>query len=156
MLCADFGYEGLRPDGAERLIHADGEPSEALQGYQRRAQAQLRDREATERAIRALAEADVLAPWQVADVATLDGRVHYYVQLRALHRLEAEQQAELAAQGALGLAYAQAYAIANMRKLRRMHRQRQKRLPDLDQLFPTEDDADLDFDWSQLDSPEGE
>ena len=120
VLCVDMASDLLSRFEGERLLDDQGQPAGTLQGHVARLKAQLQDRRTTAQAIRALGEAGVLAPWQVDDVDTLDGAVHRYVDRSALQALAAETQAKLARQGALALAYAQIYAMANMRKLRAM------------------------------------
>jgi hypothetical protein len=151
MICVDVASDLLSRFEGEWLLDDQGQPAGTLQGHVTRLQAQLRDRRATARAIQALSEAGVLASWQVDDIETLDARVHRYVDLSALQNLTAEAHAGLARQGALALAYAQVYAMANMRKLRRMAQARASAGGDVsgylkdDDALDFGDDAVLDF-----------
>ena len=122
VVCADMASALLGRSEGNPLLTDTGEPTATLQGYLAPLRKQAADRATAAKAIAALSEAGVLAPWAVDDVATLDGDVHYHVDLAALAALPPARQAELAQHGALGIAYAQAYAMANMRKLRRMAR----------------------------------
>jgi hypothetical protein len=76
-------------------------------------------------------------------VETLDGRVHHYVKLPALHALDADKQAQLAEKGALALAYGQAFSMANMRKVRRMAQRKQAAQGDVSQYLKGDDELEF-------------
>lgn len=121
VVCADMASSLLdRHEDGEPLVTDTGDLGPAVAGQLAQLRRQLRDRTAVATALRALWDANVLAPWSVPDVPVLDPDVHFYVKFQALARLPAATQAELARVEALPLAYAQAYAIGNMRRLRAM------------------------------------
>jgi hypothetical protein len=146
VLAADMASALLSRDEGDPLLDEAGAPTPVITESLGKLRAQLRDRHATARAIAALWNAGVLAPWQADDITSLDPSVHYHVQVAALAGLSAETQAELARQDALSLAYAQAYSMANMRKLRRMGRRpakRQQQQPDVDKYLKGDDALDF-------------
>jgi hypothetical protein len=120
VLAADMASALLDRDEGDPVLDADGAPTAVVTDSLDKLRRQARDRQATAKGIAALWNAGVLVPWQVDDVTAIDPDVHYRVRPEAIPELPRETQADLIQRDALSLAYAQAYAMANMRKLRRM------------------------------------
>lgn len=146
-LCVDPDSDRLSREFGVPLLDAYGAPTDTLAGYRDAAVRQLRERRALARAVAALAEAGVLRPWSAEGVFTLDPERHQYVDLQAVHRLDDATFLNLRRSGALALAFAQRYSLANMRKLRRMEqrRERGRSAAWVEELKGPDDDFELDF-----------
>lgn len=148
-IALDRASDLVSESDGEPLLTEDGQPTAMLVEYRQQLQRQMRDRQASRRAVMALHEAGVLAPWTAAGVDTIDPARHYYVKLADLHQLPAEMLGQMGRSGTLGIAYAQAYSLACMRKLRRMAQGRRKSGPDLG-VTVADDDSDAPLDFSNI------
>jgi len=127
-LYADFAGDLLVYKDGLPLFDGEGEPTETLVGYRDAAIRQYRDRRQVARAVAALHEAGVLAPYEPnEDVETVDPERHCYVSTQALAKVDDETFVKLRRLGAIAIAFGQAHSLVNMRKIRRMHQQRQRR-----------------------------
>lgn len=132
------------------LFDDNGEPAKDVQNavafLKRLAASQL----ATERAIKTLADYDLLELWnpiiELGEQRTqLDGL--YRVSQKALTELDAERLKTVQRSGGLDVAYAQLYSMAQIKRLSEWAGHAAVEAPDnLDELFGSDDDFHFDFD----------
>jgi len=150
---ADFASDLLVTAEGLALFDDDGRPTATLIGYRDAAIEQYRDRVRVARAVAALAEAGVLAPFEANDdVETVDPERHFYVRTAALASVDDATFIHLRRAGALPIAFGQAHSLVNMRKLRRMdqvqqrqHRARRGAKTGEPAFAPEDEDVVLDF-----------
>lgn len=118
VLCVDLACPRLSRDEGEPLMTPEGELMPLLTDCAAHLQRQYRERLAMDKAVRALAQAGLLRPWVVDGVATIVPDRHYVVDPAALKALPAAEQHALLDSGALWLAHAQIFSVANLNKLR--------------------------------------
>jgi hypothetical protein len=119
----------LDSDKGNSFFNEEGELSDEMQPVVDMLKKFERNRAATKRASRALSEAGVLEPWDIAP--TVNGEPHqlgglYHVSQQALNNVDAETLHHLRDTGALAMAYCQQISQQLIQRLEMLHEQRAK------------------------------
>lgn len=158
ILCIDEAYVS-DDEALPRLFNKDGELAEGAAEKLNFLSQCEQNRQLTTTATAALAAAGIIEPWLISigrgegeEPLTIDGM--HRINEEALNQLDAERLANLRASGALALAYAQLYSMAQMEQLTEraeyLAGANKKTQPEeLDELFSNEDSGSINFDAFQ-------